>query len=393
MSRASLKNNIQYDSNISLIYKCLFVLMFAYILFYPHMITPLNVNIGRLNILLNIVAIGYISFSFTANNKPMLSWLLILVLIFSYINSTQDIEKNQFIQNVGSFLCLTFMIEGQNYIKIDERLVRFISYFNVVICLIFLVYSRMDFAYRFEKEGSIFESNAITLGYSNSNSTSMMLLYTAAINLISLKLKMYNKYFGIIIQAILIYLIYKTSSRTALLCILVLSFSSLFTIKKIPKLFLYIFTAIPTIYIFLLPYLKSIHFLIDTKLLGKSIYTGREEIFKKSIGYLETFVDWMFGVLSRGMFLNHHNGILSILLSVGLLGLIIYITIWYKNIIPHLGKTNGVSYIAIMSLMIILLQSSSETAFLVGSIPYGVMLVTLFIFVRYKDEADENTSY
>ena len=58
-------------------------------------------------------------------------------------------------------------------------------------------------------------------------------------------------------------------------------------------------------------------------------------------------------------------------------------------------RTNQVSYIAIISLMIILLQSSAEAAFLTGGIPYGIMIVTLFIFVRYEDDDNdnENTSY
>ena len=52
--------NIQYDSNISLIYKVLYILMFAFVLFFPHSITPINAFVGKINIYFNIFAILFI---------------------------------------------------------------------------------------------------------------------------------------------------------------------------------------------------------------------------------------------------------------------------------------------------------------------------------------------
>lgn len=393
MMQNSLNKSQTYDEICRLIYQSLFVLLFSYILFYPHMIIPLNVWIGKATIIMNIIAIAYFSLSFILQNRFMLSWILMVVLAISFFCSSGEADGNQLFQNVTSFLCLACMLEGVKNIYVDKKLIKFISYFNILIFLIFLVYSKLDFAYRFESDEKLFELDELTLGYSNSNASSMMLLYVATINLISARMKIYNKYIALVIQILLTYLIYKTSSRTALLCVIVLSASSLFTIKKISKIFLYIFTAIPIGYIFLLPYLKSIGFLTNTEILGKSLYTGREDIFAEQTAKLNNTAKWLFGDLSVGGFLNHHNGMLSILLSCGIVGLLIYLVIWFKNITPYLNKTNKVSYIAIASLFVIFLQSSSESAFLVGSIPYAVMLVTLFIFVKFEGEKNEITSY
>lgn len=387
--------SIQYDSNISLIYKVLYILMFAFALFFPHSITAINVFVGKINIYFNIFAILYILLLFLSEKRFMASWVLIPIMMLSLFCSQETADIRQLLQPVGSFLCLTFFIEAQQYIEIDKGFVKFISYFNIAIFLIFLLYSQMDFAYRYLQEGNYYVYNALTLGYSNSNSTAMMLLFVAAVNIISIKMKTYNKLIGIVMQLTLIYLIYKTESRTGLLCVVILSILSLITVSRVPRFFLYVFTSIPFIYIFLLPYLQRNKYFMHIEILGKRFFTGREEIFSDNIEGINSIIRWIFGDLPRAMFANYHNGMLSILLSCGLAGLIIYLIIWYKNIIPYMERTNQVSYIAIISLMIILLQSSSEAAFLTGGIPYGIMIVTLFIFVRYEDEDNdnENTSY
>lgn len=387
-----LREQQKYNNIITLIYKGLYILMFAYVLFYPHLINTLNYYIGRATILLNIVAVFYISYTFIASNKAMLTWAFLFSMLISVVASTEEMEINQLIQNVSSFLCLSCFIEGQGLIKIDKSFVKFIGYINVIMCIIFFAYSFMPFAFRVEGEHFNYETTAFTLGYSNPNAAAMMLLYTATVNLISMRCKVYNKYFGFLLHAILVYLTYRTSSRTATLCILILTLFAFITFKKIPKIFLFGSMAVPIAYITVLPYLKSINFLEDVMIFGKSLYTLREEMFVERLGYLDGFLEWVFGDLEQGMFINHHNGILTILVTLGLFGLGIYLLIWCKNIIPYMGNTNKVSYMAIVSLMIVLIQTSSEAAFLVGIIPYNIMLSTLFIFVRFKNEYIENES-
>lgn len=379
----------KYDSKIKLIYKGLYLLMFAYVLFYPHMINTLNYYIGRGLVLLNTITVIYISIASLLRNKLLVSWAFLFCIGASLIFSNENIERNQFIQNFFSFLCLTTLIEGQVFIKTDKSLVKFIGYINIMMCAVFLIYSFMPFAYRVESSEYTYETNAISLGYSNPNATSMMLLYAAAINFIMMRCKLLNKPLAFIIHAVLIYLTFRTSSRTAFVCIMVLTLFAFISFKKIQQIFLYIFMAIPIIYIFLLPYLSSIGFLADLKIFGKSIYTMREDMFVERIGYLEGAFEWIFGDMAQGMFINHHNGMLSLLITIGIVGLGLYLFIWAKNIIPYMNNTNPVSYMAISALLVILLQSSAEASFVTGGIPYNIMLVTLFIFARFDFKSIE----
>ena len=115
----------------------------------------------------------------------------------------------------------------------------------------------------------------------------------------------------------------------------------------------------------------------------------REDMFVERIGYLEGAFEWIFGDMAQGMFINHHNGMLSLLITIGIVGLGLYLFIWAKNIIPYMNNTNPVSYMAISALLVILLQSSAEASFVTGGIPYNIMLVTLFIFARFDFKSIE----
>ena len=125
--------SIQYDSNISLIYKVLYILMFAFALFFPHSITAINVFVGKINIYFNIFAILYILLLFLSEKRFMDSWVLIPIMMLSLFCSQETADIRQLLQPVGSFLCLTFFIEAQQYIEIDKGFVKFISYFNIAI--------------------------------------------------------------------------------------------------------------------------------------------------------------------------------------------------------------------------------------------------------------------
>lgn len=386
MNNIRLVTEKQHDNVLRLLFKSMYILMFAYLLFYPHYIGSLNGIVGRLTIMFNWATIIYILIISHVYNKFFLSWFVILNLIISVIISSEKIETNTLIQNIGSFLCMLLLIEAQEKIRLDKSLIKFITYFNIVICIIFVIYSNLSFAYRLETDDIYAAEVSLTLGYSNPNALSMILLYCLAVNLIAGRSKIYNRVLAVIMHIIYLYLIFKTNSRSSLLCALVLTVMSFITVKKIPKWILFLFMAIPIAYISLLPYLKSIGFMEDITILGKSIYTYREDMFVERMGYLEGFSNWTFGDFSLGLFSNHHNAALSIILSVGIFGLIIYGIIWCKNIIPYMKSTNRVSYIAICALLIFLLQSSTEAGVLVGMIPYYIMVVTLFMFARYNED-------
>ncbi len=387
----TLKNE-SGDKTLKFAYKCLYVLLSAYLLLYPFRISGINALLGKTLVLFNWLTVVYVILMSKNYNKVFISFALAFGIILAIVVSTDEIEEHYLQRNLGAFLGMIFLIETQRNIKVDRSLVKFISYFNVVFCLLFFAYSYMPFAYIWEDEGSFVELTSLTLGYSNPNAVAMMLLYCSAINLIASKCKIYPKLISYALHAVFLYLIYRTNSRSSLLVAGLLTVMSFVPLKNIPKIFLIGAISVPVAYISLLPYLKSIGFMSSVEVLGKSIYTGREEIYIDAMRYLKSPLNWMFGDFSKGGFTNFHNSMLSLLITIGIFGLALYILIWYRNIVPYMKNTNKVSAVAIYALMAILIQSSSEAAFLIGTIPYNIMVVTLFIFVRYKQAVvDENS--
>ena len=127
--------------------------------------------------------------------------------------------------------------------------------------------------------------------------------------------------------------------------------------------------------------------------LGENIYTGREEMYVEQMSNLKGVWQWLFGDLYAGSFTNYHNGILSVLVSTGLCGLIVFLIIWLKKLLPRVVNYNKVSYVAVCALIVLIVYSSFEAAFFLGTIPYGIMVVTLFVFSRYEEADYESSSH
>ncbi len=389
MEGTSLMLKTEYDSRLELLFKCQYVLMCIFLVVSPIPFGAFEVWVGWALILFSIIDVLYVFAFFIATNQLKPSLALAAVVIHAVIFSSQDIEINVFFQSGSTFLALICLLEAQSNIKASERFLKFLSFLNVIICVIFIIYSKMPFAYDLYFENAYVFGEALTLGFDNPNATAMILMYSAIINIIAFNAKTYNRIIAIIFQVMLFYLIYQTNSRTAFFCTVVVTVISCIKIKSIPRVFLYLFMAIPIVYLFVLPYCKSIGFLEDVEILGKTIYSGREDIFIEGLNEFENLFTWIFGDASVGMFANYHNAALSILLSCGILGLIIYGGIWVKNLVPFMKNTNRVSYVAICSLLGLLLHSAAESAFLIGTLPYGIMVVTLFILARYGAEEKE----
>ena len=370
-----------YDNKLKNVFTALYILMLVYIAFYPLSIMNIvTLWIGRVLIISNWVVAIYILALSIYKDVFRISALIAAVMIPSAVFASHELETDLIFQSAGSFLALLFLIEGQEFIEIKKNIVKLISYSNIILVALFMIYSFMPFAYKIEGEYVYIKNTALTLGYSNPNSTGMLLIYSAAINLISNRCKLYDKYLTILIQVLLIYLMIRTNSRTSLFCILLLTFLSLLNLRKVPKSLIIAFAVVPVAYI------QSVGFIDNMTIFGKSVYTGREKIFTTELESFNDWFSWLFGDLSVGKFSNHHNAPLSIMLSCGIIGLALYITLYLKNIWYYAENPNSISYIAICAVLVLLLHSSAEAAFLIGSIPYGVMTTTLFVLVRCREE-------
>lgn len=376
-----------YDLTLKNIFMIYYMLMLAYIVFYPlAIVSQLTQFVGRFLIIFSWIVVIYILVLSISRDIFRYSMLVAATVIPSMLFASGEVNLSSIFQGAGSFLALVFLIESCGMIKITPKMVKVIAYSNIVMVALFLIYSFMPFAYDIATTNIYVQNTSLTMGYANPNSSAMMLMYTAVINLIANRCKIYNKYITALIQTVLIYLIIRTDSRASLLCILILTVVSLLKIKRIPEWVPYCGVAVPLLYISILPFLSSIGYKNDLVIFGKSLYTGREDIFSRELEGYNDWFSWLFGDLFVGGFANHHNAFLSIFLSCGLVGTVIYIFILIKAILPYAKNTNSISYIAICSILVFIIHASAESAFLMGSIPYGIMTATIFLLMSCKKE-------
>ena len=117
------------------------------------------------------------------------------------------------------------------------------------------------------------------------------------------------------------------------------------------------------------------------ELFGKPLFSGREVLF---VDFYNSFSDSpLIGLCGKYKFANAHNGMLTILLNTGFVGIFFYIIYIYKNFrnISNsiINIANVLPLIAIIAVFII---SSSEAAMLVAGNLFYVYFLTLLAFVK-----------
>ena len=84
------------------------------------------------------------------------------------------------------------------------------------------------------------------------------------------------------------------------------------------------------------------------------------------------------GDLCTYAFENWHNGLLTILASLGIFGVILYMSFWNRQLgVLRKACVDRKQKIAFVAILAILVHSSSEAMGIVGTIPYSVFVVII----------------
>ena len=377
--------------NVSLyVLKAQYIVTLIYLICYPHAITSINRAVGYALIAVQIVSVIYSVIDSIVNNEVNCTLLTICGIVLALLSTDVRIrDVNMALQNITGFIFIISFMEMQKNIKPDKELSKFIARIVLISSVVFLVYSRMPFAYNVETQDLYLEKTALTLGYSNPNGIAMLLLFFLIMVLIFARNKQFKKGTAIALCVEYLYLIYQTKSRAVLVAAVFLLIMNMVTVKNIPKWMFWFSVGVPLVSITLLPYLKDIGFMDGQDFLGKALYSVREKMFRQRLDYLRDALDWAFGNIGRGLFKNHHNGFLSILLSSGICGVAVFVYSLAKNALVYFRGMNRTSYMAVCGILAVLLHSSAEAGFVVGAVPYSIGLITLLIYIRFEEEEHE----
>lgn len=272
------------------------------------------------------------------------------------------------------YIALSIDRTSQDILSLDD-----VFRANNILCVMLLCFAFGPFEFKNEVINE-YGGTLFTLGLGNPNGVALYVMFAV----VFLIIQIYNvnskftRVKNIIVAAALIYVMFLLSSRTVFLCALLIIGAYFLHIPKVFKWLSY-FVVLSPIFLFVLQMkIPELDF-ASVQILGKSIDTGRPELYQKMFAQLAASpMNLPFGNLCNYYFYNAHNGALTILLTLGLSGLVMYLVFWnhqmrlLRNICTD--KSQKMAFIA---LMMVLLHASSESMCVVGTIPFSIFIVVI----------------
>ena len=283
-------------------------------------------------------------------------------------------------------------------IKLSKTAVRFLSFlvFAQSIMLVALYFS--PYAYEAYTEYANV-SEELTLGFDNPNQTGIILYATVCNMLILFRLNINKilKFLYLPIMAALIYFLVLTKARVSLLSmifiivyyVVVYVLSYMRTNKKwqikphSSLIFLLIISSL--IFVFVYMYMYKNNIFTNVKIMDKELFSGREHLYQNALNRWE---NKLIGNIEVFSLQNSHNGLLTVLINTGVIGLILYVIHAFINLNEIYKKyCLNVAAIGFVIIMGFFVNAWAEAAGLVGGTIYYINLLTVCVLTNKESEA------
>lgn len=316
---------------------------FGYALYFYNLLNKKKIS---KNIVVSLLFLLYLLFIWIASglNYKVLISCLSFFLIFSSFDFVSNIANKEYIYN---FLLALFVIQA----------------------LLFIYLKFTDFAYfSFLYRGTT-ASRDLLLGLSNPNETGIALVETIIILFVCIQRKesKFLKFLVYLIIGYLIYLLILTRSRTSFLG-LILYFvlvvlnreknNYLYRKPLLSNLIIIFSMSFPFVYMVLFKRFENV-----SSLFGKTIFSGRQNVFQQ---HIDLWTNKIFGNLDVFYMDNAHNGFLSILVNLGILGFVLYSIHLFLSINTIRNKYcgNAISRAGFIAVLCVYFMCCSESAFI-----------------------------
>lgn len=293
--------------------------------------------------------------------------------------------QGSLVYSVVCFAFLAILISVNRFVEISEGFVRFIFWANLALALMLSVQSLLPFAY-LRDNGTV--SPNLTLYLSNSNYTGMVLLAVMCLLVITTAFQRVRWPMHLL-TFYLLYLIYRTASRTAMVAALIFLLLSQTNRKKpISKLTLVLCLTAPFLFVPLYLILYRYNPSAGVQILGKSLFSGRENTFQEYLRNLETPMQYLIGNLCGARLQNAHNAPLAIFTSLGVLGCGLFYSLYanalWKN---NQGVSTEAARSSVAALLSITVASCGEASMFLGGFP-GISFMVLFLWLSHDQTAE-----
>lgn len=305
---------------------------------------------------------------------------MMVALIISAITSMDSFEKGnlqQYIVSAVSFIAFYWALSNRDQ-KSSGIVLEDIYRANYLLCMIYIAYAFGPFDFKYMVINR-WGDTVFTMGLGNPNTVAVYVMFSVVILIMQNVdiCKKTRKAINWILVFILINILFMLSSRTVMVSLITVLICLVMRMKKKSSLWIsYLVLFIPLVIVVIQPILTSRSV---TEVLGKSIETGRGEIFAtflKSVG--EKPHCFIFGRFFEYGFENYHNVPLTIVGNLGVVGLALFLGFWFGQFRYLNGICQDkIQFLAFTSLIAFMVHASSEAMTMIGTIPYGTLLVIL----------------
>ncbi len=373
---------ITKDGLFRVFYSCLLCFTALYLVLAPFM--PSYVTLLRLPSLLVVMCIAGTYVILRKYNLYEIAAVLIIffIILLNCLLYPETITGETMYRTAG-FVALVMLIFSSNAVHLDTKTIRLTYIFCIFCVVIFFGYSFSSFAHWDTKR----YISALTLGFNNPNFTGMLLFFLFSLLFICRPPKFVM--LSYVFELIVLYLLFKTQSRTSFLsALLILLLCVLIKPKPLPKGIIMAVSIIP--FLFVKGYLELYGHLLDGGIfLGKELFTGRERVYARYLDHIQTPLDYLIGHAQDEMFANAHNGPLAIFVSIGILGSICFFGIlFYKLFTYNRAISNREAAAAILVLLACFVNSCGEAAAWTGGFPLLIFVYITLVFANYKEAKD-----
>lgn len=383
-----LQKQEQLNKNAGILFSCLWIMTLLFFIQEP------VIRSSTLGVVIWLPSV-VVLFIYSLNVFQKISSRDFLIFFFAFAQlivicvATQIWKNKTMLFAMLRYMTLLVSVVFCSFVRIDKKVFDAIFVVSVIIACLLLIYSFTPIATRYDSS-KYAEYNYVpdyfVYNFSNPNAAAFYILGIYSIILVNLP---YRKHRMLLVGLLLacVWMIFKTDCRSGLIVAVVITVIFLFFSNNwIPNWIAVLCIFLPLIFVsvYLYLYLKSDG--RDVLFLGKSLFSGREDVYDSYINYIRTPMHFLFGNFQRAKLANAHNAPLTIFASFGLYGLICF----YMVMIPVVFriKTFQKSRITTASVACLLgffVTSCTEAIAFLGTFPGIIFLNSFILMANFKE--------
>lgn len=320
------------------------------------------------------------SFGFTVGKKwTGVNLLLLVSLVITIVLSMLCSSQLSYRSVVVAMCFIEIPLFLGSFANVNSANIRKTVYGCFALLAVYYVvlsFSRLSHVY-YGNYGSIIASY-LTLGYDNPNETSIH-LFSCMIVLVSASYACRQRWKRFIVQVEIIaimLLILGTQSRTGIVAmVFLIVFVCFFRNRKLPSVVCGLSFMMPLVFIIISLWSVSSNW----SLLGDAFDTGRGEIYREVLNNIG-IISFLFGDYNFE-FQNLHNGFWAVFGTLGFIGVTLFFVFLYKNIrnVWSIVKWDKVSKAALIGLMLLIVNSSTEATYFVGGSSFAAEVIAVYL--------------